>query len=231
MKSAKTLIVEPLPLMRLGLSYLLRVEAGLEVCAEAGDLASAEELFIAHQPELVVMDIHLPEGDGIMLIKDLRRRAPGTLFLVVTFQEDVATVQRALRAGARGYVIKHDDLREILEALHSMQKGGRYVSRSVASKFADTFANGGVKTAATELGALSDREMQVFRLIGDGLGSKEIAHQLHISTKTVETHRQRMKDKLACGTSSQLRHRAEVWHLEHDDSDKPARRARGALRR
>lgn len=228
MKGTKTLIIEAVPLVRLGLRHLLSVNAGMQVCAEADDVGRAADLFDVHRPDLVVLDINLPGGHAIMFMKSLRRRAPGTAFLVLTVQDDVATMQLALRAGAHGCVGKSDDLHEILEALLMIEQGRRYVSRRLASALVDAMACGGVQAKAGELTLLSDREMQIFRLIGDGLASKEIAHRLHISAKTVETHRQRIKDKLGCGSASQLRHRAEVWHLEHDGRQKPGHRTRVA---
>ena len=211
-RNALVLIVGGEPVSRLGLNYLLTVEAGLQICGETADPAEALRLCQENRPSLVVLDLLLPRGDGLVLIRQLLRDSPGQPILVVSILEDTLTVQRAFRAGARGFVSKLDETPELLAAICSVRRGARYASHRVASKLLAELSCGTMKSQRdTDVAQLSDRELQVFRLIGHGACTAAIAKELCVSVKTVETHRQRIKEKLKLQNGALLSQRAMHW--------------------
>jgi DNA-binding NarL/FixJ family response regulator len=225
---SKALVLDTVPLFRIGLRHVLETDAGVRVVDDSDDPVIGRHLFDEHRPDLVVMDLHLARGDGIALIKELRQVAVGTFFLVVTHYDDIPTVQRAMRAGAHGYLLKDDSPSEIINALESLRSGVRYTSKRIARRLLDLFAAGNFNKQKGEMSRLSDREMEIFRQVGGGKSSKEIASHLGISSKTVETHKLRMKEKLGCASSTNLRHKAEIWMLQHHEIpiEKPSEKTR-----
>jgi DNA-binding NarL/FixJ family response regulator len=221
------LIVCGEPLSRIGLNYLLTVEAGLHVLRETADPADALQFCVELRPSLVVVDFVLPHGDGLVLIQHLRRFVPSTPVLVVSSQEDSQSVQRAFRAGARGFVTKRDDTKELLHAIHMVRKGHRYASSRIASLLLTELSQGTMKSRRdADIAQLSNRELQVFRLIGHGTRTAAIAKQLCVSVKTVETHRQRIKEKLKLQNGALLNLRASHWAAQ-DAQRTPATRGAG----
>lgn len=212
MKPWHVAIVSGEPLMRLGLAYLLKVDAGFQVVGETASPAEAVQCVESHLPELVVLDLVLPHADGLVLIKDLHRISPKTGIIVLTAIDDIQTVQRAFRAGARGYLLKSDDPQEVLAAVSAVRHGGRHASRRVASGLLDSLSSGNMAWKRDEnISSLSDRELQVFRLIGGGMCGTAISRELGVSVKTVETHRQRIKEKLRLQNGAQLAQKAVAW--------------------
>lgn len=173
----------------------------------------ARRIFTAHSPALVVLSLSLQHGDGIALLKDFKKMNPAARALVVTARTDLLSVQRAFKAGARGYVVAADETAEVLQALGRIAADELYVSPTVARGLLQMLANGSVETRREAYGQLSDRELQVFRLIGGGFGTARVATELQLSVKTIETHRQRIKQKLGLANSTELTQRAAQWLL------------------
>ena len=187
---------------------LLGSVQGFRVCGQTDDAPEAKELFSRHRPDAVVVGLTLRHGDAIGLIKDLKKCAGEVRVLVLTAHSDAMSLQRCLRAGARGYIVTNDPLSEIPRGLRQILLGELYVSPSVTRLLLNVMADGEMKTGRSE-GRLSDRELQIFRLIGRGLGTSLVADELHLSVKTIETHRMRIKQKLGLRCGAELNRRAE----------------------
>jgi DNA-binding NarL/FixJ family response regulator len=196
--------------MRVGLREVLESEEGLDVCGEAADISEGLALVRERAPDIALIDVSLPSGSGLDLAKQILAFLPATRILLVSMHDDVLFAERALRAGALGYVNKARSAAELLDAVRQVARGeialsssmtDRLVRRSVAPTPAQT----------TGVAALSDRELEVFELIGRGLGTRDIAERLCVSVKTVETHRERIKRKLEIPTATELSRRAALW--------------------
>jgi DNA-binding NarL/FixJ family response regulator len=179
-------------------------------------------MFAEASPDLVVLSLTLQHGDGIALLKDFKKMHPTARALVVTARTDSLSVQRAFKAGARGYVVAEDETAEVLQALGRIAAGELYASATIARGLLQMLANGSVETGRDSCGQLSDRELEVFRLIGSGFGTARLATELHLSVKTIETHRQRIKQKLGLTNATELTQRAAEWMMD-------AARQRGQL--
>lgn len=197
--------------MRFGLAALLHSLGCFRVCAQTDDAPQARELLTRYQPDVIVIGLTLRHGDGIGLIKDFRKLSAAVPSLVLSNRTDPLSVQRAFRAGARGYLVAHDDLAEIPRALKQILSGEFYASPSVSRLLLQVLANGGTLPATAELSQLSDRELQIFGMIGRGFGASRVANDLHLSVKTIETHRMRIKQKLGLRTGADLNRHAENW--------------------
>ncbi|HCX28855.1 MAG TPA: DNA-binding response regulator [Blastocatellia bacterium] len=207
----KVLIVHNAPLTRFGLTRLIEPSGRFEVCAETDDAPTARELFVQHQPQIVVLGLTLRGGDGIELIKDFRKLNPAVRTVVLSAREDALAMQRAFRAGARGYLVTGDDIPEILIALDQILAGDLYASPRVWRRLLENLANGAIESVTSELKHLSDRELQVFSLIGRGFGASRLANELHLSVKTIETHQTHIKEKLGLRSAAELSEKATRW--------------------
>ena len=212
-KKLSVLIVHHSPLMRFALTTLIKSSRQFKVVGETGEAPVARRLFAESGAELVVLSLTLHRGDGIALLKDFKKMNPRAHALVVTAREDSLSVQRAFKAGARGYVVTEDEATEVLHALERIAAGELYASGTVARGLLQMLASGLVETPRDTCGQLSDRELQVFRLIGTGLGTSRVASELQLSVKTIETHRQRIKQKLGLTNGTELTRRAAEWML------------------
>lgn len=222
----RILLVDDHAILRQGLANVLNQQANFVVCGEAGD--SAEALLAAErlQPDLALVDLSLRGGDGIELLKDLRVRQPHLLTLVLSMHDEALYAERALRAGARGYVMKQEKIERLLLAISRVLAGSIYVSDKVAAHAVQRLAVGAATVSAHEptktldayVERLTDRELQVFRLIGRGLGTRLIAESLHLSRKTIESHREHIKSKLGLRDGSELIQRAIQWARNTPDS-------------
>ena len=190
--------------MRFALTTLIKPSHQFIAIAEIGEAPLARQLFAQKMPAIVVVCLTIPRGDGISLLKDFRKMNPAARALVVGARSDSLSVQRAFKAGARGYVVTEDETSEILHALERIAAGELYASGTVARGLLQMLATGSVEAPRNRCGQLSDRELQVFRLIGSGLGTSRVAQELQLSVKTIETHRQRIKDKLGLTNGTQL---------------------------
>jgi len=204
------LLVDDHPVMRLGLAALIRAEPDLEVWGEAGTGAEAMELCQKGLPDLVILDLTLPDRNGLELIKDLRSFHPDLTFLVVSMHDEMMYAERVLRAGAKGYIMKEEAPEKLVSAIRQILKGEVFLSSNVASRILKRFAESGAK-ATSPIERLTDRELEVFQLIGQGKGSREIAGQLNISVRTVDAHRAHIKEKLAFRDATELVHQAVRW--------------------
>ena len=209
-RKMNVLIVDAQPVARFGLIHLLNAHGRFRVCGEAESAPAARELCARHRPDLAVLDLAL--GDGFALLKEFPRWAPGIRVVAFTALDDALSVQRALQAGAHGYVTRLDPAAELLTAIECALDGQRHVGPRVAHLLLDRLACGSVEMRGSAEAALSDRELQIFRAIGRGLGTRAVAEELKVSVKTVETHRQRIKEKLRLKDGTDLQRRAVLFH-------------------
>jgi DNA-binding NarL/FixJ family response regulator len=209
--TARVLIVDGEPLTRFGIAALINLHPLLRVCEEAGDVRAARAACAEEKPDLIVLELALAGGDGLELLRDFARLHPPARTVVVSARDDALSVQRAFRAGARGYVTKQEEATEVLAALEEVFTGGIFASARVANLLVADLAARRAPRALGNLSALSDRELLVFRRIGQKNGATAIARELAVSVKTVETHQGRIKEKLGLPTCAELRRRAERW--------------------
>ena len=211
----RVLLVDDHPIVRQGLARLISQEADLEVCGEAGDVPAALQAVGDLSPDIVVADLSLKEGSGIDLIKTLRSQSSDIPILVLTMHEESFYAERALRAGARGYLTKQEASEKILTAIRQVVLGEIYVSDRLSPKLLQRLITGAPNTDDPLVSRLSDRELQVFLLIGEGRGTQEIATQLHLSVKTIETYRAHLKEKLDLRDARELVQYAIRWVVTH----------------
>lgn len=207
----KILIVDDHPMMRDGLVALITAQPDLVVCAQAADAREAMQVIESRWPDLVLMDISLPGKSGLEAIKDIQALAPGLAVLVLSMHDEALYAERVLRAGARGYVMKQEGGKRIMEAIRAVLENKVFVSEKMSARIMDAFTGRRAAEAGSTVESLSDREFEVFQLIGRGRSTKEIADQLHLSVKTVEVHRVNIKAKLKLATSPELVHFAVRW--------------------
>ena len=197
-------------MMRDGLRALISGESDLEVCGEADDALPALEQIEKLKPDLTIVDITLRSTSGLELVKDLRIRAPGVPALVISMHDESLYAERVLRAGGRGYVMKQEGGKKLMEAIRHVLSGQTFVSPKISAKILDAFS-GRRPEGSSPVEQLTAREFEVFQLIGAGLSTKEIAARLHVSAKTVEVHRVNIKQKLKVATAPELIHFAVRW--------------------
>jgi DNA-binding NarL/FixJ family response regulator len=211
-------LVDDHPIVRQGLAQLLAQEPDLCVCGEAEDEATARRLVAETAPQLVIVDLSLKSGDGIALIKALHADHPTIPILVLSMHDESHFVERALRAGALGYLTKQDASTMILPAIRRVLRGEIFLGEQLSPSLLKRLLSGEPEEAESVVARLSDRELQVFRLIGDGLGTQEIAGRLNLSVKTIETYQAHIKDKLDLRDSRKLVQFAIRWTLESRSS-------------
>jgi len=211
-KKARILVVDDHPIVRQGISQLINRESDMEVCCEAG---TAEDALAALaggcNHAVAVVDISLEGLSGIELTKLIKTRHPDVPVLIMSMHDESLYAERALRAGARGYVMKQEATEKILTAIRQILDGEIYVSDRMRSKMLQRLIDNRAETTASPIACLSDRELEVLRFIGRGFGTGEIARELHRSVKTVEAHRANIKDKLQLKTSAELVRFAVQW--------------------
>ncbi|MGV3773421.1 MAG: response regulator [Verrucomicrobiales bacterium] len=206
----KVLVIDDHPMMREGLRQLIEKEPDFAVCGEAEDAAAALELADLHQPDVAVVDITLRNSNGLELIKDLKLRSPHTAVLALSMHDENLYAERVLRAGGRGYIMKQEGGKKIMEGLRQVASGKTCVSEAIASKILDHFS-GNTHSGQSAVEQLTDREFEVFQLIAQGLSTKEMAAKLNVSVKTIEVHRVNIKEKLHLATAPDLIRFAVRW--------------------
>lgn len=212
MSKRKILIVDDHPILRKGLTLLINQEPDLIVCAEAENAQAALEIIESATPDMAIVDISLPGIDGIELIKTLRLRHKDMPVLVVSMHDEALYAERSLRAGARGYIMKQEALEKVLVAIRKVLEGEIFVSDRVTTKMLEKFVSvEGVRETSSPIDLLSNRELTVLRLIGQGYKTRQIAEKLHLSMKTVESYRAHIKDKLKLGDGTDLLKYAIQW--------------------
>jgi DNA-binding NarL/FixJ family response regulator len=212
-------IVDDHPIVRQGLALLINREPDLTVCGDAEEASSALRLIESLKPDLIIVDISLNGPDGLDLLKNIRARDPNLPVLILSMLDESLYAERSLRAGASGYIMKQEATDRVLVAIRRILDGEIYVSDRMADRMLHRFVGGAQQVEQrSPISGLSDRELEVFRLIGDGRGTRQIAQELHISVKTVESYQAHIKDKLSLKNARELMQRAIQWTV----ADKPA---------
>jgi len=198
-------------MMRQGLAQLITSEPDLTVCCEADNAGQALDLVSTRKLDLALLDISLPDKNGLELIKDVHVLRPEMQILVVSMHDEALYAERVLRAGARGYIMKQEGGKKLVEAIRQVLSGRVYVSEKMSARILEIFSGRRPENAGSAVERLSDREFEVFQLIGEGKGTREIAGHLHLSIKTVEVHRANIKEKLKVTTATDLIRYAVRW--------------------
>jgi DNA-binding NarL/FixJ family response regulator len=209
--SRRILIVDDHPMMRQGLAQLINTEPDLTVCCEADTARQAFEAIRQGQPDLALVDISLPDKNGLELIKDIHAMYPLLPLLVVSMHDESLYAERVLRAGGRGYVMKQEGGKVLMQAIRQVLAGQIYVSDKMSARILETFSGGRRNVGSSPVGRLTDREFGIFELIGQGKGTREIAEYLHLSIKTIEVHRANIKKKLRISSATDLVRYAVRW--------------------
>ena len=205
-------LVDDHPITREGLARLINHERDLEVCGQANTAAKAVTDIEPLKPDLVVVDVSLTTGaSGLELIKDLVARHPRLRMLALSTHDEALYAERALRAGAKGYVMKQEPTEKVMAAIRQVLAGGIFLSDAMKDRLLRKITQSGSAPSASEIERLSDRELEVYRLIGQGRGTRQIANELHLSMSTVETYRTHIKEKLHLSSASELVRRAVEW--------------------
>ena len=207
-ESVRILLVDDHPLVREALAEVLGRRPGCRVCGEAEDRAGALAVLETCKPDLVILDLALKNSQGMELIKDIHARDPDLKMLVVSMHDELVHAERAVRAGACGYITKQEATTKILSAIQRVMSGGIYLSEQVSAHIASKLAG---RPQVSSVEKLADREMQVFELIGEGLSTRQIAQRLHLGLATVETYRTRVKEKLKLKDAVELLQFAIRW--------------------
>jgi DNA-binding NarL/FixJ family response regulator len=210
-RSKRTIvIVDDHPIVRQGLAQLINQESDLLVCGQAEDAYEAMQTIRESDPDMVIVDISLKETSGVELIKDLKIQYPDLPVLTLSMHDETVYGERALRAGARGYIMKQEATEKVVTAIRRVLAGEVYVSNGMAAKMVSKLVGGPGKTSSP-VECLSDRELEVFRMLGEGYNTREMADKLHLSVKTIETYRAHIKDKLGLQDASELLRSAIRW--------------------
>lgn len=209
----RIVLVDDHPMVRERLAEVINRESDLRVCGEAEDRGEALEVIAREKPGLVIVDLTLKRSNGLDLIKDLQVMHPGLLILVLSMQDESLYAERVIRAGAHGYITKQEATRNILKAIRHVLTGNVFLSPELSGEILSRML-GRSKAAMGSLDLLSDRELQVFELVGQGFTTRQIAEQLGLDVKTVETYRGRIKDKLELKDASELLRKAIAWKHE-----------------
>ncbi len=210
-EAKRIVIVDDHPLFRKGLEELIHSDGAFAVCGEAGNAGEAMDVIRRLNPDLAIVDLSLPGANGIELIKNIRAEFPKLPILVLSMHDESLYALRALRAGAEGYVMKHEAMANVITAIREVFNGRPYLSPAMAAQVITKFAHRQDEGEADAVERLSDRELEILELIGKGKEVREIAKLLHLSPKTVETHRSHIKDKLDLKNSRDVARFALQW--------------------
>lgn len=211
-KKVRILVVDDHPIVRQGLTLLINRERDLMVCGEAEEAQSAMQEIAASRPDILIVDISLNGPDGLELLKNIRLKHPSLPVLILSMHDESIYAERALRAGANGYIMKQEATEKVLVALRRILNREVYVSERIANKMLRHYIGGSAGTHSP-ITDLTDRELEVFRLIGDGHGTRQIAEELHLSVKTVESYQAHIKEKLSLHSARELVQHAIQWNI------------------
>jgi len=207
---SKIFIIDDHPVMRLGLTCLIDASPELEVCGEAGSAQEAiAKLDQDNSVDLFIVDVSLPDKNGLELLKDIKHIAPDAKTLVISSHDEEVYAERVLRAGGRGYLMKDRAPDRLVEAINLVLGGGIFLSGNMTARMMEVFAGG--QATGGSLSSLSDRELEVYRLVGEGKSSREIAATLGVSIRTIDAHKTHMKDKLGLRDAAELSYHAIRW--------------------
>ena len=199
---------------RAGLAHMINHQPDMIVSGEAESAAQALAALEANEPDLMLVDITMPGKGGLELIKDIKAMRPGLPVLVVSMHDESLYADRVLRAGARGYISKHEGGEKLMGAIRHVLSGKIYVSETMSAHILEIFSGGHTTPNRSSIESLSDREFEVFQLMGQGLSARQIAERLHLSGKTIDAHRSKIKDKLKMKTSAELIAFAARWNAD-----------------
>jgi DNA-binding NarL/FixJ family response regulator len=212
-RKQRVFVVDDHPIVRQGLALLINQEPDLTVCGEAEEAESILASIVQLEPDIIVLDISLPGSDGIDALKAIRSNHADLPVLILSMHDESIYAERALRAGANGYIMKQEATDTVLVALRRILAGEVYISDRATSKMLQRIVARPATRQRTSVASLSDRELEVFRLIGSGLGTREIAEKLQLSAKTVESYQAHIKKKLSLPTARALVQRAIEWKI------------------
>ena len=209
----RVFVVDDHPIVRQGLALLINREGDLAVCGEAEDAQTAVQAVATVKPDILIVDISLNGPDGLDLLKDIRVRYPELPVLILSMHDESVYAERALRAGAQGYIMKQEATEKVLVALRRILSGEIYVSERIANRMLQRYIGSPNAGRASSIADLTDRELEVFRLIGEGHSTRQIAEELHISIKTVESYQAHIKEKLSLRSARELVQHAIQWNI------------------
>jgi len=207
----KVIIVDDHPIVRRGLIELINHEKDLVVCGQAEDAPQALKAIRTLKPHIVIVDISLKETNGVELIKDIKVQYPSLPVLALSMHDEFLYAERCLRAGAKGYIMKQQATEKVVTAIRKVLNGQVYLSDKMEAKMMCKLVRGGPQIGASPIEQLSDRELEVFLLLGQGHGTRRIAEKLHLSIKTIETYRAHIKEKLNLACATELLQYAIQW--------------------
>jgi len=210
-KTIRVFIVDDHPIVREGLIQLVEREKDLTVCGEAADAPSALEALARLKPDVAVVDISLQGMSGLQLVKQIAAEHKKIAPLVLSMHDERVYAERALRAGAKGYIMKQQATRNVVSAIRQVAQGQVYLSEDLAARMMHSFVGRGAMPGTSPVETLTDRELEVFRLIGQGFKTHQISEKLFLSVKTVETYRENIKSKLNLANATELRQHAIEW--------------------
>jgi DNA-binding NarL/FixJ family response regulator len=206
-------VVDDHPIVRQGLTLLINQEPDLAVCGDAEEMHAALTAIPAVKPDILIVDISLNGPDGLELLKNIRLTSPRLPVLILSMHDESIYAERALRAGANGYIMKQEATEKVLVALRRILSGEIYVSRRIANSMLQHYFRGASSSEHSSISELTDRELEVFRLIGEGHGTRQIAEVLHLSVKTVESYQAHIKEKLCLRSARELVQHAVEWNV------------------
>lgn len=209
--SASVYLVEDHSVMRQGYAALVNEQRELTICGETGSAAEARREIPELAPDLAIVDLSLEDGNGLELVKELQSQCPPLKILIVSMHDETLYAPRSLEAGAEGYLSKQEPSEKVIEAIRHILDGRLYFSEEVNEQLMHRYLNSESDRSSSLLNELSDRELEVFRHIGQGLTTRETAEKLQLSPKTIGTYRSRIKEKLVIDTNAELRRRAVIW--------------------
>ncbi len=210
-RKKRVFVVDDHPVVRQGVAALIEQESDLEICGEAEDVPQAMKLLRCCKPDLVIADLSLKHSSGLELIAEIRTRYGDLPVLVLSMHDELVYAERVIKAGGSGYIMKGEEPGQVLAAIRQVLGGDIYLSSRIASRILRRFAQGRSPEIASSIALLSDREFGVFQLIAEGMGTRQVAETLHLSVKTIDTHRQHIKAKLGLKDASELTHFAISW--------------------
>lgn len=208
---SRVIIIDDHPIFRMGMAELLNQEEDFDVCGLAEDIVGARKLIDDQTPDLAIVDITLAGENGLDLVKEVTGKNKSLQILVLSMHDEQVWAERAIRAGARGYIMKKEASENVISALRNIRQGKTHVSATIMERLLDRLHARPENQTAPTVDLLTDRELEVFRLIGKGLTTREIAEQMKLGVKTIGTYRDRVKQKLALKTASELTRRAVLW--------------------
>jgi len=210
-KTINIIIVEDHPIFRMGMKEMIEHEPDMCVSGEAGDVAGAMQLIRENQPDLVVVDLSLRGSNGLDLVKEIAEHHKPTLSLVLSMHDEALHAERCILAGAKGYIMKQEASESVVLAIRRIMAGHIHVSPTIMSHILNSFQKKPELLSESPLKRITDREFEIFQLIGRGLSPKQIAAQLNISVKTIGTYRERIKEKLGLNSAGELVRYAVIW--------------------